>query len=247
LTRRQREILDFISQFIASRRYSPSLEEIAAHFGLSSVATVHKHVSNLESKGFIRRDWNRSRSIDVIADEPAGLAAPLPFRGPERVAESVPVPGETSFPGAVEALRDELEPADGEIGEAPGVVRLDLRGRVAAGLPLEAVTDGETVAVPQGLAGRGRSYVLEVRGDSMIDEHIRDGDFVIVEERSAVRDGEKVVAVLDGEATLKTFYREPDGAVRLQPANEAYEPIVVRGGDVEIRGVVIGLMRKYRG
>ena len=122
-----------------------------------------------------------------------------------------------------------------------------MRGRVAAGLPIEAVTDHESVAVPEGMAGRGRSFVLEVRGDSMIDEQIANGDFVIVEERKSPINGEKVVAVIEGEATLKTFFREPDGSIRLQPANDAYEPIIVRGGDLQIRGVVIGLMRKYTG
>jgi repressor LexA len=254
LTRRQREILDFITEFIASRRYSPSLEEIAEHFGLSSVATVHKHVSNLEKKGFIRRDWNRSRSIDLVAAEPAqavGLAAPLTFpaapslQGASRVSERMP--DEVDLPGAVEALHDDYEAGAGESAEVPGVVRLDMRGRVAAGLPIEAVTDHESVAVPEGMAGRGRSFVLEVRGDSMIDEQIANGDFVIVEERKSPINGEKVVAVIEGEATLKTFFREPDGSIRLQPANDAYEPIIVRGGDLQIRGVVIGLMRKYTG
>ena len=246
LTRRQREILDFITEFIATRRYSPSLEEIAEHFGLSSVATVHKHVSNLEQKGFIKRDWNRSRSIDVVAESdsrPAGLAAPLAFPGPSRVSEA---PADAvDFPGAVEALRDEYEGEDGSTGH-DSVVRLDLRGRVAAGLPIEAVTDHETVAVPQGLAGRRESFVLEVRGDSMIGAQIRDGDFVIVERRSTANEGEMVVAMVEGESTLKTYHREPDGSVRLQPANDAYEPIYVRGGDFRLEGVVIGLMRKYR-
>jgi len=248
LTRRQREILDFITEFIGSRRYSPSLEEIAEHFGLSSVATVHKHVSNLEKKGFIRRDWNRSRSIDLVAPEPVravGLAAPLAFPGASQVSERMP--DEVAFPGAIEALKDEYEAGAGESSDVPGVVRLDLRGRVAAGLPIEAVTDHETVAVPQGLLKRGKSFVLEVRGDSMIDDQICDGDFVIVEERSRVEQGEKIVAVIDGEATLKRYFREADGSIRLQPSNDAYEPIIVRGGDLQIRGVVIGLMRKYRG
>lgn len=252
LTRRQREILDFVTDFISSKRYSPSLEEIAEAFGLSSVATVHKHVSNLEAKGFIRRDWNRSRSIDIVAPEPVraaesappGLGSALAFRAAGPVSE--PVPGTVDFPGAIEALRDEYEGDDGS-SESSDLVRLDLRGRVAAGLPIEAISDHETIAVPQGLAGRRESYVLEVQGDSMIDLQIRDGDFVIVERRSVAREGEMVVAVIEGEATLKTYHREPDGSIRLQPANAAYEPIRVRGGDLQLQGVVIGLMRKYRG
>jgi repressor LexA len=245
LTRRQREILDFITEFIASRRYSPSLEEIAEHFGLASVATVHKHVSNLEKKGFIKRDWNRSRSIDVVADEaprPAGLAAPLQFPTP---SVSEPMPDAVEFPGAVEALRDEFEGADGST-EDDSVVRLDVRGRVAAGLPIEARENSESLAVPRDLAGKRESYVLEVSGDSMIDAQIRDGDFVIVERRQVAERGELVVAMVEGEATVKYYHPEPDGSVRLQPANDVFEPIRVRGGDFRLEGVVIGLMRKYR-
>lgn len=274
LTRRQREVLDFITEFIDTRRYSPSLEEIAEHFGLSSVATVHKHVTNLEKKGFIRRDWNRSRSIDVVQDQaprrigpPAGETARDALLGAHGYGPSLVeprlAPGESfagasvasesrlgravDFPGAVESVRDELEPLAGlGLRDVPGISRLPMRGRVAAGLPIEAVEDGESVAVPSALTSRGRCYVLQVSGDSMIDEQVRDGDFVIVEERSSVRDGEKVIAMIDGEATLKTFHRGADGSIRLQPANEAYEPIVVRDGQLDIKGVVIGLMRKYR-
>ena len=262
LTRRQREMLDFIADFIRTRRYSPSLEEIAENFGLSSVATVHKHVSNLERKGFIRRSWNRSRSIDLVMTELPGASRPLPVPTSARhsgaspnaalVAESVtpfgsPSRGSVSavpFPGAIDAMR-----GGGTHGESemPGLVRLPLLGRVAAGRPIEAVRDDESITVPSSMVGRHRCYVLQVKGDSMIGEHISDGDFVIVEERETARDGEKVIAMIgDGEVTLKTFHREPDGSVRLDPANPAMEPIRVREGAFRIQGVVIGVMRKYR-
>lgn len=257
LTKRQREILDYIAEFIRTKRYSPSLEEIASHFDLSSVATVHKHVANLEKKGFIRRSWNRSRSIDVVTSElppvpvrPGTLAHAAALQAGAakamgRVADGA-LPAQ--LPGAVSVLRGGFEPDPGAgAADDPDIVRLPLAGRVAAGRPIEAVLDRETIAVPAPMVGRGRSYVLQVAGSSMIGEHIQDGDYVIVEERSEARDGEKVIAVLaDGEATLKTFRRHADGSVLLEPANPAFETLRVRDGEFHVRGVVIGVMRKYR-
>jgi repressor LexA len=203
LTRRQREIYDFIRGFVAEQGYSPSLEEIGAHFGLSSVATVHKHVQHLVEKGFLKKAWNRSRSVEPVAESPA--AAP---------------------------------PAN--------VVSLPLLGTVAAGLPIEAIEVSETIDVPQQLtAPRSECFVLQVRGDSMIEDQICDGDFVVVERRPEARNGETVVAVVGGdEATLKRFYRKGP-KVRLQPANQTMQPIEVAAADVEIRGVVRGLLRQY--
>jgi repressor LexA len=198
LTRRQREIYDFVRGFVADRGYSPSLEEIGAHFGLSSVATVHKHVQHLVEKGFLRKAWNRSRSVEPVQQ-----------------------------PGAQ-------------------VVALPLVGTVAAGRPIEAVEAHETLDVPRELLPRaGECFVLRVRGDSMIDEQIRDGDYVVVESRPQATDGETVVALLRGEdATLKKFYRR-GRTVRLQPANPTMEPLEVPAEEVEIRGVVRGLVRRY--
>jgi repressor LexA len=203
LTRRQREIYDFIRGFVAEQGYSPSLEEIGAHFGLSSVATVHKHVQHLVEKGFLKKAWNRSRSVEPVEESPA--AAP---------------------------------PAN--------VVSLPLLGTVAAGLPIEAIEVSETIDVPQQLtAPRSECFVLQVRGDSMIEDQICDGDFVVVERRPEARNGETVVAVVGGdEATLKRFYRKGP-KVRLQPANQTMQPIEVAAADVEIRGVVRGLLRQY--
>ncbi len=202
LTRRQREVYDFIHGFVAEHGYSPSLEEIGAHFGLSSVATVHKHVSHLVDKGFLKKAWNRSRSVEPV----------------EASAEAVPA----------------------------SVVSLPLLGTVAAGLPIEAIEVSETIDVPQQLtAPRSECFVLQVRGDSMIEDQICDGDFVVVERRPEARNGETVVAVVGGdEATLKRFYRKGP-KVRLQPANHTMEPIEVAAADVEIRGVVRGLLRQY--
>ena len=198
LTKRQREILDYLNEFIQQYGYAPSLEEIGRRFNLSSLATVHKHLTNLQEKGFIRRAWNRSRSVEVV---------------PTRMG--------------VRALE------------------LPLLGYVAAGAPIEAVASNESIAVPEALVGKRDSYVLRVKGDSMIDEQIRDGDFVIVEDRKSVDNGEMVIALVGGlDVTLKKFYRE-DGRIRLQPANPSMQPIMVDPDRVQVQGVVVGVMRKY--
>jgi len=198
LTRRQREVYDYIRSFVAENGYSPSLEEIGAHFDLSSVATVHKHVQHLVEKGYLRKAWNRSRSVEPM-DEPAARSVTLP-----------------------------------------------LLGTVAAGAPIEAIEDAETFDVPPDLvSARGENYVLRVRGESMIEDQICDGDYVVVENRSDARDGETVVALVRGtEATLKRFYLRGD-TVRLQPANAAMEPIDLPSQDVAIQGVVRGLVRRF--
>jgi repressor LexA len=198
LTKRQREILDYLQEFIQQHGYAPSLEEVGRRFGLSSLATVHKHLTNLQEKGFIRRSWNRSRSVELL---------------PGRVGQRA--------------------------------VELPLLGYVAAGHPIEAVAGSETIAVPEDLVGRRETYVLRVKGDSMIDEQIRDGDYVIVEDRKTADNGEMVIALVRGlDVTLKKFYRE-QGRVRLQPANPAMQPILLDATHVQVQGVVIGVMRKY--
>jgi|TARA_B100001964_G_scaffold237468_1_gene301068 repressor LexA len=198
LTKRQREILDYLNEFIAKFGYAPSLEEIGRRFGLSSLATVHKHLTNLQDKGFIRRAWNRSRSVEVV-----------PTRMGERALD------------------------------------LPLLGYVAAGVPIEAVVSEETVTVPEDLVGTRDTYALRVRGNSMIDEQIRDGDLVVVEDRQTAQNGEMVIALLEGsEVTLKKFYRE-NGHIRLQPANDTIAPIIVRSDEVQVQGVVVGVMRRY--
>lgn len=203
LTRRQREVLDFVSRFVADKGYSPSLEEIAGAFSLSSVATVHKHVKHLVDKGYLRKAWNRSRSVEPV----------------------------------VSAGRQES-------------IELPVLGAVAAGLPIEAIEPeagtAELVSVPLAMTSRGRDhFVLRVRGDSMIDDQICDGDLVVIESRREARNGETVVALVDGqEATLKRFYRQ-GAAVRLVPANQALQPMEFHASQVEIRGIVRGLLREF--
>jgi len=201
LTKRQKEILDFIESFLEARGYSPSFEEIAEHFGYRSLATVHEHLCNLEEKGYIRKNYNESRSIEVARSTRSG-----------------------------------------------GTTTLPLLGLVAAGEPIEAIEDTETLGVPEDMVtgSRNEHYVLRVRGDSMIDEQIRSGDYVIVQSRDTAHEGEMVIALIDGEsATMKKLYHEEDGRVRLQPANPSLSPLVVDAERVRVRGVVVGVIRKY--
>jgi repressor LexA len=199
LTKRQREILTYLTDYSEEHGYAPSFEEIAGKFGYSSLATVHEHLSNLERKGYIKREYNESRAIEVLPSEAFTRAQQIP-----------------------------------------------LVGTVAAGAPIEAIETQEAVGIPDDLLrGPGNHYVLRVRGNSMIEEQIRDGDFVIVNERKSADNGEMVIALIDGSsATVKKFYRERDGRIRLQPANEAMAPIYVHENDIAIQGVVVGVVRR---
>ena len=198
LTKRQKQLYDYIDDYIATNGYAPTLEEIGAQFELSSLATVHKHLSNLEEKGLIKRKWNFSRAIELV---------------PQR--------------------------------RKAGAVALPLVGYVAAGQPIEAVENSDAFTVPEEFVRRQNTFVLRVKGSSMIDEGIRDGDYIIVEERQTANNGETVVALIEGEATVKKFYRDKGGKVRLMPANESMAPILVKDKDLTIRGVVVAVMRKY--
>jgi len=200
LTRRQRQILDYLTTFISKHGYAPSFEEIAEKMGFGSLATVHEHLTNLERKGAIRRSHNASRGIEVLT-----------------------------------RMRQ------------PGVTEVPLLGQVAAGQPIEAIESSDTMTLPEDmLPAAGTSFVLRVRGDSMIDEQIRDGDYIVVHGRQTARNGETVVALVQGShATVKRFYHEKNGRVRLQPANAAMDPIIVDATDVQIQGVVVGVIRRY--
>jgi repressor LexA len=199
ITRRQKEVLDFLEAFVSRNGYSPSFEEIARGMSLKSLATVHKHITNLEKKGMLDRVHNRSRSIDVL---PPGT----------RTRSSL---------------------------------KLQLAGRIAAGSPVEAMENPETISLAD-VVGNRDVFALEVRGDSMRDEHIINGDYVLVERTKTARQGEIVVALVHGaETTLKRFYPEGN-VVRLQPANLEMEPIYVPAAQVAIQGRVLGVLRKYR-
>jgi repressor LexA len=199
LTRRQKEIWDYLDDYIASHGYAPTLEEIGAHFELSSLATVHKHLTNLERKGLIARKWNLSRAIEITP--------------PQKTSKAIELP---------------------------------LLGRVAAGAPIEAIETNDVLTIPEEFVRRPRNaFALRVQGESMIGEGILDGDFIVVEKRPAADNGETVVAVVNGEATVKKLYRERGGKIRLQPANPQMEPILVKEKELEIRGVVVAVLRKY--
>jgi repressor LexA len=204
ITRRQRQVYEFISEFVQKNQYSPSFDEIRLGIGLSSLATVHKHISNLEKKGLLTRDYNRSRSIDL-----------LPPKGKFKQAMAVNT----------------------------GVV-LPLVGRIAAGQPIEAIETPETISLADFVRSK-EVFVLEVRGESMRDEAILDGDYVLVEKVKAAQNGDIVVALVEGtDSTLKRFYHEGEN-IRLQPSNAAMTPIIVPAQSVQLQGRVIGVLRKY--
>jgi len=237
LTRRQKQVFDFLVSFINRQGYSPSFEEIGAGMQLSSLATVHKHMQTLEKKGFIRRGYNQSRSIEVVAipaSVPFAKAAVRPFGRRKTAADN----GEhrpTVTPVAA------LMPA-----QVLGNMEFPLLGRIAAGQPVEAIPNAETFSFGDFTGGRGNLFVLRVKGDSMIDDHICNGDYILVEGAQTADNGDIVVALIEGtDATLKRFFRERDGKVRLQPANAQMDPIMVSARDVRIQGRVVGVLRKY--
>ena len=198
LTKRQKHIYDYIRSYIEREGYAPSLEEIGAEFGLSSVATVHKHVHNLTEKGMLKKAWNRSRSIELIDEEQAAPRVEIP-----------------------------------------------LMGTVAAGYPIEAIETSDRISVPPDMIGNRTCFALQVQGDSMIDDHIMDGDVVVVEQRKEPRSGETVVALIRNEdATLKRF-RLDGPTVTLTPANPRLAPMEFPAQDVSIQGVVVGLLRQF--
>jgi len=203
LTKRQKEVVDFVAKFVDDNGYSPSYEEIAHGLKLASLATVHKHISALEAKNYLKRGFNRSRSLDL---------------GPRYMQEH--------------RRQRELE--------------VPLLGKIAAGRPVEAIEHRATLSFAD-FAGNRDTYALEVRGDSMIEDHICDGDMILVERTADVRDGDIVVALVSGvETTLKRIYREAGDRIRLQPANSSLGPIFVPASDVQIQGRLLAVLRKYR-
>src|SRR5580693_6504245 len=207
LTKRQKEVLDFIADFVEQNGYSPSYEELAHGLNLASLATVHKHIQALESRNYLRRLFNQSRSIEVSSKY-------------------------------VQERRKSRQ--------AVRAAEVPLAGRIAAGSPVEAIQGQDTLQFAD-FAGKGDTFALQVSGESMIEDHIMNGDYVLVERTEQAQDGEIVVALIDGrEATLKRLYHEPAGRIRLQPANAAMQPIVVDAANVRIQGRVLAVLRKYK-
>ncbi len=205
LTKRQKQVLDFIANFVDENGYCPSYEEIARGLDLASLATVHKHISVLETKNYLKRGFNQSRSLEL---------------SPKYLQE--------------------------QRRTRPAPLEVPLLGRIAAGAPVEAVEQREVLSFAD-FVGNGDTFALEVRGDSMIDDHICNGDLILLERITEARDGDIVVALVAGnDTTLKRFYREPGGMVRLQPANPALKPILVPARDVQVQGLLLAVLRKYR-
>ena len=223
LTKRQKQVLDVLQRFINAHGYSPSFEEIAKALKLSSLATVHKHIATLERKGFIRRGYNQSRSIDIVA-----------------VPSSVPLARTARRPASSQGA------GGGVAADILETLEFPLLGRIAAGQPVEAVANPETLSLGDFSRRKSSVFVLKVKGDSMVDDHICDGDYILVEGSREAHNGDIVVALIEGtDATLKRFFHEKNGRVRLQPANSQMDPIVLPLQDVEIQGRVIGVLRKY--
>lgn len=203
LYKKQKQILDFLSQYIQSNSYSPTLQEIADAMGLSSLATVHEHLQALERKNVIKRYDGAVRGIEIV---------------------------------------------DNSINSNLSVIELPLIGYIAAGEPIEAIEEEITTVMvsPDMVSKSKRCFVLQVKGDSMIQEHIEDGDYVVLKQQETAEDGDKVVALIDNEfATLKIFYKEKGGKIRLQPANDKMDPIIVDAKQLTIQGVVTGIIRRY--
>jgi repressor LexA len=203
LYKKQKQILDFISQYIQINGYSPTLQEIADSMNLSSLATVHEHLQALERKGIIKRYEGAVRGIEIV---------------------------------------------DVSVNANLSAIELPLIGYIAAGEPIEAIENPlATVMVSPDMVSKSkRCFVLQVKGSSMINEGIMDGDFVVLKQQETADNGQIVVALIDdGFATLKSFYKEKNGKIRLQPANDNMDPIIVDANSVKIQGVVTGIVRRY--
>jgi len=207
LTKRQKDVLDFIADFVEENGYSPSYEELAQGLKLASLATVHKHIQALESRNYLRRLFNQSRSLEVSAKY---VQERRRSRQSTRAAE------------------------------------VPLAGRIAAGSPVEAIEGQDTLQFAD-FAGKGDTFALQVTGESMIEDHILSGDYVLVEKTQQAKDGEIVVALVHGrETTLKRLYHDPDGRIRLQPANSSMQPIILDAANVQVQGRVLAVLRKFK-
>ncbi|MFM6931814.1 MAG: transcriptional repressor LexA [Novosphingobium sp.] len=226
LTRKQHELIRFIQVKLEETGISPSFEEMKEALDLKSKSGVHRLISALEERGFIRRLPNRARALEVL-------------RQPDNVGQAAPKPANSNTvapPLRAPAARP--EPAN-------DVIEIPLHGKIAAGMPIEALEGQSSLPVPAALLGPGEHFALEVSGDSMIEAGILDGDFALIRKTNTARDGEIVVALVHGEeATLKYLHRE-QGGVRLDPANAAYDPQHFGPGEVEVQGKLAGLLRRY--
>jgi repressor LexA len=225
LTRKQHELVCFINDRLEETGISPSFEEMKEALDLKSKSGVHRLISALEERHFIRRLPNRARALEVLR---------MPERSERKPAPAAPAPAPTKASN----VRAAAAPAN-------DVVEIPLHGRIAAGVPIEAFEGSSTLAVPAALLGSGEHYALEVSGDSMVEAGILDGDYALIRRTEVARDGEIVVALIDdSEATLKYFRRE-GAMVRLDPANRAYEPQRYVPSHVRVQGKLSGILRRY--
>ena len=233
LTRKQHELICFINDRLAKTGVSPSFEEMKDALDLKSKSGVHRLISALEERGFIRRLPNRARALEVTKLPEGGVVAKTPVARPDIARSAVARPD-----NIIEMPKRLPKPAN-------DIIELPLHGRIAAGMPIEAMERDMTLPVPAALLGPGEHYALEVSGDSMVEAGILDGDYALIRKTSTARDGEIVVALIDdNEATLKYF--RPDGPrVRLDPANAAYEPQIYSAHQVQVQGKLAGLLRRY--
>jgi repressor LexA len=235
LTAKQHELIRFIQQRLEETGISPSFEEMKEALDLKSKSGVHRLISALEERGFIRRLPNRARALEVLRQPEDSTPAARGAKAGGVAADNV-----VDLQGAAAARAEKAVPEP-----ANDVIEIPLHGRIAAGAPIEALEGQNSLPVPAALLGPGEHYALEVSGDSMIEAGIFDGDFALVRRTDVARDGEIVVALVrNEEATLKYLRRE-NGMVRLDPANGAYDPQVYRPDEVQVQGKLSGLLRRY--
>ena len=227
LTRKQHELIRFIQNRLEESGVSPSFEEMKEALDLKSKSGVHRLISALEERGFIRRLPNRARALEVL-------------RQPEDVSTR-PAP-RAATPAAAAAV---IRPPEARPAPANDVIEIPLHGRIAAGVPIEALETSATLPVPAALLGAGDHYALEVSGDSMIEAGILDGDYALIKRTDTARDGEIVVALVRGEEATLKYLRRENGRVRLDPANAAYEPQIYDPREVVVQGKLAGLLRRY--
>ena len=235
LTRKQHELITFIQNRLEESGISPSFEEMKDALDLKSKSGVHRLISALEERGFIRRLPNRARALEVIR-QPEGAVAKAAR------SSTAPVAANANSGTTLAPLRGGAVP---KTAPANDVIELPLHGKIAAGMPIEAIEGQSTLPVPAALLGAGEHYALEVSGDSMVEAGILDGDYALVRRTETARDGEIVVALVRGEEATLKYLRRENGMVRLDPANGAYEPQFYRPGEVQVQGKLAGLLRRY--
>lgn len=233
LTRKQHELIRFIQARLEESGVSPSFEEMKEALDLKSKSGVHRLISALEERGFIRRLPNRARALEVLK-QPEDVTSKAPSKVSAMAAAN-----------SNSALTPLQKPAAAQPSPANDVIEIPLHGRIAAGVPIEALEGQSMLPVPAALLGAGEHYALEVSGDSMIEAGILDGDFALIKRTQTARDGEIVVALVRGEEATLKYLRRENGMVRLDPANAAYEPQMYMAGEVEVQGKLAGLLRRY--